>query len=111
MWAITKATRLVHGGFAKSATADGQSGAWALLMITYRLTAKQSITGFDLVLQPCRSCQAEENAIGCRLGESLTSSVSPWEPRWVFDEALSSKVAEVVAVARPRPRGVPKDPR
>jgi hypothetical protein len=31
MWAITKAAGLVHGGFAKFATGDGQSGAWASL--------------------------------------------------------------------------------
>src|SRR5215469_9953222 len=43
MWAITKATRLAHGGFARFARVDGQSGAWALPMTTYRLTATQSI--------------------------------------------------------------------
>ena len=42
MWAITKATRLAHGGFARFARADGQSGAWALQMIMYRLTARRS---------------------------------------------------------------------
>ena len=42
---------------------------------------------FEPVSQPCRSCHAKENAIGCPFGESLTDNASPREPRWVFDDA------------------------
>src|SRR5215468_8721467 len=38
-------------------------------------------------IRACLSCHAKENANGCPFGESLTGSVSPRAPRWVFDEA------------------------